>query len=112
MENDYIGKKESTLWERINEHGYCDKDSVIYNHITICKSVSYLVDLLNINNGSAEREKFDMKTFSVNIVKVNTCIIDKARQWDILLFKEALKIKEKCPTLNSGLKASKELKLF
>ena len=48
--------------------------------------------LLNINNNSAEREKFDRKTFSVNIVKEITCIIDKARQWDIL-FKKALKIK-------------------
>ena len=73
--------------------------------------MSYLVELLNINNNSAEREKFDRKTFSVNIVKESTCIIDKARQWDILLFKEALKIKEKCPTLNSGFKLSKELKL-
>ena len=84
---------------------------MIYNHITNCKDVSYLVNLLNINNNSAEREKFDRKTFSVNIVKEETCIIDKARQWDILLFKEALKIKEKCPALNSGLKVSKELKL-
>ena len=110
--HDYIGKTERTLWERINEHGYRDKDSVIYNHITNCKGVSYLVDLLNINNDSAEPEKFDRKTFSVNIVKENTCIIDKARLWDILLFKEVLKIKEKCPVLNSGLKVSKELKLF
>ena len=55
--------------------------------------VSYLANLLKINNNSAEREKFDTKTFIVNIVKGNTCIINKARQWDILLFREALKIK-------------------
>ena len=48
--HDYIGKTETTLWERINEHGYRDKDSVIYNHITNYKGVSYLVDLLNIKN--------------------------------------------------------------
>ena len=74
--------------------------------------MSYLVDLLNINDNSAERESVDRKIFSVNIVKESTCIMDKPRQWDILLFKEALKIKEKNKTLNSGLKASKELKLF
>ena len=73
--HDYIGKTGRTLWERINEHGYRDKGSVIYNHITNCKDVSYLVDLLKINNDSAEREKFDRKIFSVNIVKENTCII-------------------------------------
>ena len=93
-----------TLWERIYEHGYRDKDSMIYNHITNCKGVSYLVELLNINNISVEREKIVRKIFSVNIVKENTCITDKAKQWDILFFKEALKIKDKCPILNSGLK--------
>ena len=100
--HNYIGKTEKTLWERINEHGYRNKNSVIYNHIINCEGMSYLVDLLNINNNSAERQIFDTKTFGVNIVKQNTCIIDKARQRDILLFKEALKIKEKCPTLNKN----------
>ena len=41
--------------------GQRDKDSVIYNHITNCKGVSYLVDLLNITNNSAEREKLTGK---------------------------------------------------
>ena len=77
---------------------------MIYNHITNCKGVSYLVELLNINNISVEREKIVRKIFRVNIVKENTCITDKAKQWDILFFKEALKIKDKCPTFNSGLK--------
>ena len=40
-----------------------------------------------------EYEKFDRKIFSV-IVK-EKCIADKAKQWDILLFKEILKIKKK-----------------
>ena len=77
---------------------------MIYNHITNCKGVSYLVELLNINNISVEREKIVRKIFSVNIVKENTSITDKAKQWDILFFKEVLKIKDKCPILNSGLK--------
>ena len=45
------------------------------------------MDLLNINNGSAEREKFDRKTFSVSIGKAKQfgkCMIDKAKQWDML----------------------------
>ena len=56
-----IGKTERTLCECINEHGYREKDSMINNHITNCKGVSYLtlVDLLNINNNSAERGKID-----------------------------------------------------
>ena len=99
------------ILEKQREHfgkGQHDKGSVICNHITNRKGVNYLVDLLSINNNGAEREKIDRKTFSVNIVKENTCIIDEARQREIFLFKEALKTKEKCPTLNSGLKESRE----
>ena len=76
------------------EHGYRDKDSVIYNHIINCKGVDCIVCLSNINNNRTEREKLDRKIFGVNIFKEKTSIIDKARRWDILLFKEVLKIKE------------------
>lgn len=70
---------------------------MIYSHISNCKSVNYLGDLSNISNNSAERDTFDkiMEYF--------------AGQWDILLFKQTLKIKEKCQTLNSGFNAFKEL---
>ena len=43
---------------------------------------------------------------------MNTQIIDHHKNWNVLLLKEAIKIKEIKPTLNTGLKASKELKLF
>ena len=108
----YIGKTERTFMERINEHAYKDKKSVVYNHITNCDGVKDLVDLLNIQHTQKERDSFNKKVFSIETVKNNINIIDRARRWDILLFKEALRIKEKNPTLNSGLKASKELKLF
>ena len=39
-------------------------------------------------------------------------IIDCHKNWNILLFKEAIKMKEKKLILNTGLKASKELQLF
>ena len=87
-------------------------NSVVYNHINNCDGVKYLVNLLNIDQVQTERDKFDKKIYSVATVKENISIIDKARRWDILLFKEALHIKEENPTLNNGLKASKELKLF
>ena len=40
---------------------------------------------------------------------MNTRIIDRHENWNILLFKEAIKIKENKPISNTGLKASKEL---
>ena len=108
----YIGKTERTFFERINEHAFNDKNSVVCNHINNCNGVKYLVDLLNIDQVQTERDKFGKKIYSVTTVKENISIIDRAWRWNILLFKEALHIKEKSPTLNNGLKASKELKLF
>ena len=55
---------------------------------------------------------FDKALFRINSVQSNTKIIDSAFDWNILLIKEALLIKQKMPKLNNGLKASKELKLF
>ena len=68
--------------------------------------------MLNIDQIQTERDKFDKKIYNVTTVKENISIIDTTRRWDILLFKEALHIEEKNMTLNNGLKASKEWKLF
>ena len=54
----------------------------------------------------------DLGTSRINLVQMNTRIIDRHQNWNILLFKEAIKIKEKKPILNTGLKVSKELQLF
>ena len=54
-------------------------------------------------------DKFDFRTARINLVQDNTETIDRHKNWNILLFKEALKHKELNPILNSGLKASKEL---
>ena len=42
-------------------------------------------------------------------MEYNAEIIDKHKNWNINLFKEALKIKKFNPILNSGLNSSKEL---
>ena len=68
--------------------------------------------MLNIDQVQTELDKFDKRIYSVATVKENINITDRARRWDILLFKEPPHIKEKNPTLNNGLKTSKELRLF
>ena len=60
-----IGKKKRKLWRRINKHGYHIKDSMINKHITNCKGVNHLVDLVNFNYNSVECEKFDRKSFGI-----------------------------------------------
>ena len=51
----------------------------------------------------------DLRTSRIYLVQMNTRIIDRHENWNILLFKEAIKIKEKKPISNTGLKVSKEL---
>ena len=43
-------------------------------------------------------DKFDLRTAHINLVQENTKIIDRHRTWNILLFKETLKIKELIPS--------------
>ena len=57
-------------------------------------------------------DEFDLKSSHVNLVQTNTRIINRHKNGNVLLFKEAIKIKKIKPTLNTGLKASKELQLF
>ena len=57
-------------------------------------------------------DKSDFTTERVNLVQDDAKIIDKHKNWNIILFHEALKIRELNPILNSGLKAPKELQLF
>ena len=50
--------------------------------------------------------------FSANEHKNNWSSLSIFKNWNILLFKEAIKIKEKKPILNTGFKTSKKLQLF
>ena len=62
----------------------------------------------------AESAQVDVKTheFRLNLVRQNTRIIDQSNNWNVLLLNEAYHIKEKCPILNNGVKASWEMQLF
>ena len=48
----------------------------------------------------------------INYVRNNIRVVDKSDNWSVLLFKEALAIKDNYPQMNSGLKASRDLNLF
>ena len=99
----YIGKTEQTLFERTKEH-VNRADSAIKGHLDNC---SNMVHLFFINN--LELNDVNMHEFRLNLVRQNTRIIDQSYNWNVLLFKEAYHIKEKCPILNNGVKVSKEM---
>ena len=98
---------EGNLCTRTEEHACSNKGSAIYDHIKNCSCYSYIENQFRFNNDS-----FDKALYSINSVQSNTKIIHSTLDWNILLIKEALLIKQKMPKLNNPLKASKELKLF
>ena len=58
-----------------------------------CGGVKYLLDLLNIDQVQTVHDKFNKKIYTVATAKENISIIDRAKRWKILLFKEVLHIK-------------------
>ena len=77
----YIGKTERTLLERAKEHAYRDNDSAINKHLQSCYS-------------SEELTKKSNKEL-VKLVVSSTKVIDSSRNWNLLLYKEALPIKRR-----------------
>ena len=110
--------KQRTLYEWTVEHAWTCNNSAVYKHLNHCTGVQHLFDIASLHLSLLHHQhlfktdKFDFRAACINLVQDNTEIIDRHRNWNILLFKEALKIKELNPILNSGLKASKELQLF
>ena len=103
----YVGKTESTLFNRTKEHGWTDKKSAIFKHFEHCSAWKEIVDLFQ--TGGVE---VDPMEFQVNAVRENTKIIRKTDNWLKLAFLESLAIKEYQPELNKGLRSCKELALF
>ena len=107
----YVGKTDRTLHERTKEHAYAkgnkNEQSAVYEHLPSCFHYSHIADLLKIYTNN-----FNSNQFNVSQIRHNAIIIDRGNNWNVLLFKEALMIKKHRPSLNYGLKASKELHLF
>ena len=105
-ESSYIGKTERALSERTKEH-VTRVDSAIKGHLDNGLNVEYLFSIKNLIMNDVNTHKFRL-----NLVHQNTRIIDKSNNVNVLLFKEAYHIKEKCPILNNGFKAFREMQLF
>ena len=106
-----VGKTKRTLHERCVEHAWDDKDSVLFNHLNENIGVQHMFETGKLTpsllTNNIIDDEFDLISSSVNLFQMNTRIIDRHKNWNVLLFKEAMKIKEIKPILNTGLKASK-----
>ena len=104
----YIGKTERPLLTRLQEHA-TNTSSEIFSHITTCDDFQYQKSLFELPNCFLDE---DIPCSVPGLLLLNTIVIDKARHWNILLYKEAFAIKKNQPSLNTGIKASKELQIF
>ena len=102
----YIGKTECTLYKRTSEHAWKSKDSAVNSHLNSCHNYDHIKDLFAIER------RLNVKEFHTNSVRDNINILAKTDNWNTLLFLESLYIKDQDPQLNTGLKATKQLKLF
>ena len=103
----YIGKTETTIFNRTREHGWTQKDSAVFKHFRNCEGWSHIRGILE-----CDAESVDERNLQIQTVRENTKIIGRSDDWRILAFKESLAIKEQKPSLNHGIKAAKELCLF
>ena len=104
---EYVGKTETTLFNRTKEHGWSQKDSAINKHFKTCRGWKEIIGLLQIFDPDVEEMQLQ-----INSVRENTKIIRRSKNWLTLAFHESLAIKELKPELNKGLKSCKELSLF
>ena len=105
-ESSYVGKTEQTLVEITKEH-VTRANSAIKGHLDNCLNLEHLFSINNLILNDVNTHEFRL-----NIVRQNTRIIDESNNWNVLLFKEAYHIKEKCSILSNGVKTSREMQLF
>ena len=103
----YVGKTESTLFNRTKQHGWTQPDSAIRKHFNHCKAWKYIVGMSQIDG-----LEIDKMSFQINCVRENIEVINRSDNWLKLAFLESLAIKEWKPELNRGLKSCKDLSLF
>ena len=88
----------------------------MFNHLIECIGVQHMFEFVKLNpsllTNNIVDDEFDLRSSRVYLVQMSTGITDGHKNWNVLLFQEPIKIKEIKPTLNTGLKASKEIQLL
>ena len=100
--NVYVGKTDHCFGIRMNEHG----TRLLITAFQETVNINELPELFN------DSKQIDHKAHVLNGVLNNCDIIDSNDNWSQLCFLEAFYIKKLSPSINNGLKASKELQLF
>ena len=79
----------------------------ILGQLDNCSNMEHFFSVNNLILNDANTHKFRL-----NFVCQNTRITDQSNNWNVLLFKEAYHIKEKCSVLNNGIKRLEKCNSF
>ena len=104
----YVGKTNTTLWNRTGQHGWSQKASAVYKHFSTCEAWSHMMGLFRLGG----EDDIDTKEQQINAVRENTKILARQKHHLKKDFMESLLIKQGEPELNRGLKSCKDLALF
>ena len=108
----YVGENDKTLFERNVEHAWNDKDIVVNIHFNECNGIQHMFNIaklaLSLLSDSTVDDVQDPRSSCINLKQMNSRLIYCYKNCIILLSKQGIKIKEKKPISNNGLKASKE----
>lgn len=111
----YIGKTVRNLRTRLTEHAKSGKSSTsaVSEHLTTCEHAKHIINMHNLYDNVNDLDS-DKPFTNQELIFNNTKILHSLQysNSNVLLFLEALHIKFKTPTINGGLKASKELVVF
>ena len=107
----YVGKTDACIESRITQH--CTKsDQPMHQHFSKCNEFKEMYKFLNIENHENTEKDVPPTQYMLTCGMSNYRILYCNRNWSQLLFLEAYVIKTQKPSLNTGLKASRELVLF
>jgi hypothetical protein len=109
----YIGKTDRSLAFRLHEHA-TKPEQPMYHHLANCNGFIELVSFHGLPDCLNDHPTpcVSFKDHILNAVYNNFEIIDYNYNWSQLAFLEAFHIKNLKPSINDGLKASRELELF
>ena len=88
----------------------------MYKHLRTCGHLIFIHNLGNqpdtLNSDKVPPDLYCKKEFFTLLVSNNTTVLDCAHKWNLVLYKEVSYIRRLAPSLNNGLKSSRELCLF
>ena len=91
----FAKQKKRCMKEQLNMLGLkkTKKNNDVYKHLNLFDIACLHSPLFTSPSPIQNSDKFDLRTARINLVQDNIEITDKHKNWNILLFKGALKIK-------------------